>query len=61
MAALIGYAVIAYLIYHFGFKKGQKKSEVTVKVEPAKAKTEEKPAEMIKFNGRKYKLVDEEK
>ena len=59
MATIIGYLVIAYLIYHFGFKKGQKKTDVTVKVEP---QTEEKkPAQVIMFNGKKYKLTDDEK
>lgn len=59
MATLIGYLVIAYLIYHFGFKRGQKKTDVTVKVEPVNE--EKKPAETIIFNGKKYKLTDEEK
>lgn len=59
MATLIGYAVIIYVIYLIGFKKGKKKSDVTVKVEPVKE--ESKPVDTITFNGNKYKLVDKEK
>ena len=61
MATLIGYAVIIYVIYLIGFKKGKKKSEVTVKVEPERREIkEEKPIDAIIVNGKKYELTEKE-